>query len=49
MKGEEKKQVIWVNFSKTSCVVAGDSGGQSHIPVHRLGRVWLVKLCLEIL
>lgn len=45
----ETKLVIWVSFSKSLCVVAGDSGGQSHIAVHRLGHVWLVRLYLEVL
>lgn len=49
MKGEEKKPVIWMSLFKNLCVVVDDAGGHSHVPVHRLGHVWLVKLYLEIL
>lgn len=49
MKGEENKLVIQMSSHKSLCVVAGGSGGESHVPVHRLGYEWLVKLSSEIL
>lgn len=39
LKDEEMKLDIQVSCSESLCIVAGDPEGQTHVPVHRPGRV----------